>query len=288
MKGLALRYGGIFLLVVSFAASAYAEGVTVTDADRSWDNYVRDAAVVGNKSLRLELRGMYMHDDDPNLEMNRFPIQDLERRKGAHITDIEGGILELLGSYGVGNQAELGFKVPVLFQSLDLDPFVDEIGTGSSNDADMGDVLLYGKFKRKVAENCHAALGLEITVPTGIEKKGFGTGDVGFNPFLSSRYQRGRFGLGAHVGYVISTGDTVDVLNYSFTAIARGSALWLLRVEVSGRMLKDFGETFNDLSVLPGLEFNVTDQLTLRPTFTAGIAKDAFQWGGGLGIVFTL
>ena len=145
---------------------------------------------MGDGHVRLEVRGLYVKEKSADLDLNGFPVDPLEDRKSTKVGDIQGGVFDLLASYGLGERSELGAVLPVFVQSTDFD------GASSTNDVGIGDVVFYGKFKRQVATNCSMAGGLELELPTGSEKKSFGTGELGFNPFISSRYQRGPFAAG--------------------------------------------------------------------------------------------
>jgi hypothetical protein len=158
----------------------------------------------------------------------------------------------------------------------------------TTNDADVGDLLLYGKMKRQVAEHCAAAGGLEVSLPTGPESKGFGTDEFGMNPFLSTRYQRGRFAVGAHIGYQINTGQVANVLNYSVTGTVRANDNISIRTEISGRDFKTGGTDYHDVSILPGLDVRVSERFTIRPTVIAGLTDSSMDWGIGLGLAFQL
>jgi hypothetical protein len=306
MKGAALPCGVVFALVCALAGMSGAAEVAVTDNDRLVRNFTREAATVGDGRIRLEVRGFLFEDDENvSLDLLGFPVKEIEREvdskrgiAGSQVRSVRGGTIDLLGSYGLGSSAEVGFDVPFHIMETRFrppcseddeqpcDPSPTQVAT--RNEEDMGDVLLYGKFKRAVAERCWMAAGLELSIPTGIEDKRFGTGETGLNPFISSRYQRGRFALGAHVGYFIYTGPVDDVFNYSVQALARGSALYVIRAELSGRLFKAGGTQFNDVVVLPGIDFNLTENFTIRPTGVANITDEAVDWGLGIGLALQL
>lgn len=297
MKGAAWAFGAILALVCGLSARLPAAEVEVTDRDRVFENFTREAATVGDGRIRIELRGFTLtNDHGAKLNIAGRPVKPLERRltsdaARADVNRVQGGMIDLLGTYGLGANAEVGFDVPFLIQKTRV-RITPTDGSDSSietdNDQDVGDLLLYGKFKRKVAEHCVLAGGLELALPTGIEKKGFGTGELGFNPFLSTRYQRGRFAVGGHVGYQMYTGAPDDEFNYGAEVILRGNASYAIRTEIRGRYFKSFGDSYSDLVILPGFDFNLTDNFTIRPTGLAGLSKDALDWGIGIGLAFTL
>jgi len=142
--------------------------------------------------------------------------------------------------------------------------------------------------KRQVAEHCATAFGMELKLPTGIENKRLGTGEMGFQPFLSTRYQKGRVAVGAHVGYQIYTGSVRDEFNYSVDVVLRATDAYAIRTEVSGRLFKTDNRRFHDAVVLPGIDLNLTDRITLRPTGIANLTDEAIDWGLALGIAAQL
>jgi hypothetical protein len=195
-----------------------------------------------------------------------------------------GNVIDVLGSFGIGNNAEVGFDVPVVLEQFQLQD------RGGLTEEDVGDVSLYGKFKYKAAEHCHVSGGLDLSLPTGPERKYTGTGEVGVNPFLSTRYEYKRFAVGGHVGYFLYTGNVKNVLNYSGHVILRAASTVALRAEISGRNFKQFGETFDDVLVYPGVDLDFFEWITIRPTGMFNITAESQDWGVGIGIAtrFTL
>jgi len=262
--------------VTGLAVTARARDINVTDADRSFRNFTRDAATLTRGPTRIEVRASRLEDKpNPNLDLLGFPVSN-------NVKGVEGGIFDLVASYGLGGVGEVGVDMPFFIQKTHL-------GTGrNTNDADVGDLLLYTKFKRPLDAHWTAAGGVELTVPTGADGKGFGTGETALNPFASLRYQNGRIGIGAHIGYQVYTGSVDDVLNYSVTAIARGTKQYALRIEISGRNSRVSGANFDDVVILPGIDFDLTDALVIRPTGIVGLTGEAMDWGLGIGFVVRL
>jgi len=299
MQGTSLRWSAVFALVCLLplqSIGADVPVVQVTDRDRVFRNFTREAATVGSGNFRLEVRGMHIEDNDrTRLDLSGFPNDELEvvvDENGVPIGNnevdrVNGGIIDLLGSYGFGD-GEAGFIVPFLVQETEFED-------GSKiTDEDVGDVSLYGKWTFQVAENCKVAGGVDLTVPTGPESEGLGTGEFSANPFLASRYQKGRFSLGAHVGYQIFTGGVDDVLNYSVSAIVRPNSMYAIRLELSGRWFETddptlpFDTEFHDVVFYPGIDFNLADWFTIRPTGLANVTDEALDWGVGLGLAVEL
>jgi hypothetical protein len=283
MKGAAFRGAALAIGFAVSATVALAEASSdVTDNDRMWANFTREAAVVGERRFWVELRGIKLYNGDPAIGLNGYPVESLERRQGEEVTDIEGGRFDLIGAYGIQSW-EVGLDLPfVMQQQIDFDDGTFE------NDANVGDLLLYGKYKMELAEHWAGGLGLEMSIPTGPEDELLGSGDLGFNPFLSTRYQSGPVGLGGHLGFLLNTGSQASVFNWSVQGVVRASQHFSLRAEVIGRLFKDYGSTFNDVAVYPGLDVNLFENVIIRPEGLAGLSGNAFNWGIGLGLVFTM
>lgn len=271
----------VAMTVVSGLASRVGaeEAVVVSNRDRVFANYTREAATVGSGVLRVELRGFHTEDQsDPDLDTMGLPTERVENGEDDRVVSTTGNIIDVIGTIGLGNNAEAGFDVPIVLQEYQLD------SRGGLNEQDVGDMSLYGKFKYQVAERCHVAGGLDLFLPTGPERKYTGTGELGVNPFLSTRYEYKRLAVGGHVGYLLYTGDVKNVLNYSGHVLLRAASTVALRVELSGRNFKQFDETFNDVLVYPGFDLDFFDWFTIRPTGMFNLTPESQDWGVGVAI----
>jgi hypothetical protein len=282
------------------ATMALAEGNSsdVTDKDRMWANFNREAAVVGDRRFWIELQGMKLMNDQqvkqtdvsdptmnvrgPTLGLNGYPVKPFAQKQGSNVTSIDGGTFNLIGAYGIQNW-EVGGNLPFVMQQQ-----ISFATKRPEEDANVGDLVLYGKYKLPLADHWAGGLGVEMSIPTGPESELLGSGDFGLNPFLSTRYQQGRFGVGGHLGFLLNTGSQPQVFNWSVEAVVRGTALFSFRTEFNGRLFNDVGETFNDVAVLPGLDFNLTDNIIIRPEGLSHLSSDAINWGIGVGFVFTM
>jgi outer membrane protein OmpA-like peptidoglycan-associated protein len=138
-----------------------------------------------------------------------------------------------------------------------------------------------------VAEHCSIGAGVQLTIPNGPKNKGLSRGELGETPFISTRYEHGPFAVGLNAGYEIYSGNAVDVFDYGAEAIVRGSETWAFRTELAGRVFKDGGHSFDALQLLPGIDFNLSPNLTVRPQGMAGLTNSAIDWGVGAGLAFT-
>jgi hypothetical protein len=316
MKGAAQRgfvavLTGLTVFVTAAECRAQAPATTVkpvavTDGDRIFRNFTREAATVDQGQIRVELRALRTEElsdgGDPDCRgPNRENCARLNTigQRVLGVEEVKGGIIDLVGSYGVFQNAEAGFILPVIIETVELDD-------GSKNTKEgVGDLLFYGKYKQPLMDNLSVAGGLEVTAPTGDEHEtrtmprrfrvngssagegysAFGAGDVGLNPFASMRYQSGRVAAGAHVGYNFYTGDNApQAFNWSTHGIVRVTELFSFRAELSGRVFDQFGTRWNDIVMMPGIDFALSENFTIRPEGLANITGTAQDWGIGLGI----
>ena len=288
MKGAAHTWFVAGVLATSLGVAAgTASAADVTDADRTVSNYIEEAATVGEHNGRVEVRGMTVEDQGGNrLNIIGLRLRSLYPNPNEKVTKLSGGEIDLLGSFGIGKNGEVGFVVPGLWQSLQFQNKTNG-STSTLNQQDVGDLQLYTKFKHSVAEHCSIAGGVQLDIPNSSKNKGFTTGETGAEPFLSTRYQSGPYAVGLNAGYQIYSGSPVDVFHYGAEGIIRASENWNFRTELRGRVFTEAGHTFDALELLPGIDYNLSENLVVRPEGMAGLTNSAIDWGVGAGLAFT-
>ena len=280
MKRVAQRWmvAQIAGLCLAAATGASAADVQVTDADRTFANFTRETAIVRQNEIRLEVNGIEKQDENNRLDLLGFPVKQLPGTAGG-VKSLSGGIIDVMATYGFAKNAEVGLIIPTYVQSLTL-----RRGGNKLNNSDIGDVTLYGKFQRAVAEHCNVGAGMELSTPNGPVDKGFGTGELGVKPFVSTRYQQGRVGVGANVGMDFYTHEVPSVLNYGAEVLLRINSTFAFRTEIQGRVFEQSGTRYDDLEVYPGVDVQVSDNLVIRPTGMANGTDTALDWGIGVGV----
>jgi outer membrane protein OmpA-like peptidoglycan-associated protein len=269
------------LCLVATTGAAAAE-VTVTDADRTYRNFTRETATVQKDEIRLEVRGLQEQDDGTTrLDLLGFPVKRLPGVSEGNVSTLSGGIIDFVATYGFVKNAEIGLIIPGYIQSLTL-----KSGGNKINNSDVGDVMLYGKFQRPLTEHFSVGAGMELTTPNGPVNKGFGTGQVGVNPIISARYQQGRIGVGANVGFNFYNHSVPDVFNYGAEVFLRANKTFSLRTEIIGRVFNEFGVRYDDLQILPGLDVQISENITIRPTGMVGGTNTSLDWGIGAGFAY--
>jgi hypothetical protein len=275
---------GVFVAGLALIGWAnLAAAVDVSDADRGFRNFSRDAATLNSGQIRLEVQGLTLHDDNEYPRTRTENGQTIVQRPAklspvgfrTDYKSITANQVNLLASYGLAKNAEIGFLMPYMTSSTD-----------TKYEEDAGDLQLYVKFRREVAERCALGFGAEVSVPTGNENKQLGTGETGLNPFVSTRYSYKALAVGGHVGYQVFSGDVPDVFNWSFDVIVRPAASYALRTEVTGRLFHQRGSHNNDITMWPGVDVNFAENFTIRPTGIVHLTDLAYDWGLGLGLAY--
>ncbi|MBX3026272.1 hypothetical protein KF840_15290 [bacterium] len=285
-------------LAISAATALAQRSNEVTDNDRMWSNFNREAAVVGDGHFWIELQAMKLNNDQaikqpdvtdptknvegPTLGLNGYPVRPFAQKQGSNVTSIDGGTFNLIGAYGIESW-EVGGNLPFVMQQQ-----ISFASKRPQEDANVGDLVLYGKYKMALADHWAGGLGVEMSIPSGPSSELLGSGDLGLNPFVSTRYTSGRVALGGHLGFLLNTGDQPQVFNWSLQNILRGNQYFAIRTEITGRLFNDIGSTFNDIAVYPGLDINLFDNVIIRPEGLAHLTTDAIAWGIGIGLVFTM
>jgi hypothetical protein len=272
---------GFGLIAAAMAVASHAQAVELSGQERTFRTFTNDAATVEEGRIRLEVQGIRVQEEEGarfNLIGFRIPKPPAARREQI---GMNGGIFNLLGSYGLTKNAEVGFLLPGYIESRTV------VGQKRTKE-DIGDLQLYGKFTQPLADMFRWGAGVEVSVPSGNESDDFGTGEVGLNPFVSGRFTWKRIGFGGHVGYQLSTGDVPDVFNTSGSLFLKGSDFYTLRAETALRVFQQGGFRNVDLTVWPGVDMHFSDRLIVRPTGMAGGTGAATDWGIALGIVYTL
>lgn len=291
MKGAAQRWMVVGLAAVIGCAAGPASAVDVSSRDRLSLNFTRETANVDQGKFRIEAKGAIVwNQGDPKLNMAGFPLPQ-------NAESLTGGTLALLATYGFMRDAEGGFQITGVWQSLQSTYNTGGTQTSTyNNTADVGDFLIYAKISRplkelidlpenmdEIEEMVSLGGGLEMTMPNGPTSKGAGSGSFGANPYMSTRVQRGPWALMGHLGYFFYTPDAPDVFNYDISGILRVTDLWGIRCEWSGRVFQS-GQTIWDAVFLPGLDINVADNVIVRPSGMVGNTKYAPSYGIGLGV----
>ena len=296
MRGARVAMGAsLGAIILGCVALGQAQDVKVTNSDRLWENFRRENAVVNAGQFRLELEGITLQanrsSDGPQVLIRGTPPGEVSQNQIlTNLESVSGGQVGLIGSYGLFTNTEVGIQIQGVFQGLRFfntnDPGTT-IGGQVENANTFGDMWLYGKYQYPVNDDLGVGGGVEVRLPTGNAGERTGTGEVGTNPFINIRYLMDRWAAGAHVGYQFNTGDLDDMFNWSADGVIRVSKAWGIRAEFTGWNYDYGGDSINNVYCNPGIEWNFSDNITIRPEGQVGITKPAHGWGIGVGVAYT-
>ncbi|MCX8071225.1 MAG: hypothetical protein N3C12_02060 [Candidatus Binatia bacterium] len=274
------RWVGIAVILLAGVIGAQSRGMELSGKERSFRSFIVDPVTVDEGRFRLEVQGIKIEDPEGarlNLIGFRIPKPPQVRREAI---GSDGGVFNLIGSYGLAKNAEIGFLLPGYIESR-------TVAGEKQTREDMGDVQLYGKFTQPLGDLIRWTAGVQVSVPSGSKRKEFGTDEVGLNPFVAGRVTWKRIGLGGQVGYEMFTGDVPDVFNNSWTLFLKGNDFYTLRGETVIRVFHQGGFRNVDLTVWPGVDLHFSDRLLVRPTGMIGRLASP-DWGIGLGLAYLL
>jgi hypothetical protein len=205
------------------------------------------------------------------------------------LNTLSGGQVGLIGSYGVLPNTEIGIQIQGVLQGLEFNNPATGTNVGGpvENANTFGDMWIYGKYDYPVNDELGVGGGVEVRIPTGSVEDRTGTGETGTNPFINARYQEDRWGVAANIGYQFNTGDLDGMFNWSVGGLLRASHTWGLRAEFTGWDYTYGGAKIDNVYCSPGIEYNFSQDITIRPQAMVGITKPAIGWGLGLGVAYT-
>jgi len=190
-------------------------------------------------------------------------------------------------AYG-GENWEAGIQIPYI--RVDGRACYGRFGCVKDGSDGIGDIQLFGKYVARF-EHVHFGGGLDLSLPSGDEDKGFGAGELGVAPFGTAALVFDQIELRSHVGgmlYTESDDGPYGPIPPRYLFYGGGLFFGLneyvaVRAEVNGALF-DRSRYENDVSFQPGVDvripLGVIDML-LRPTGFVGLTHAAPDWGVG-------
>lgn len=234
---------------------------------RSFERFEYDSGSV--EGVWVELRSAYAQFDRSD-----------RLSSSADVVGVEG-----LLAYG-GDGWELGLRLP--YVNVDGEDDVDGLG----------DMQLYLK-KIMRTEWIHVGAGIDLSLPTGDDDKGLGTGDLGGAPFGTLAVPLSTMEIRAHVGHLFVSDDgsyfsteSPDVLFYGVGLVGSPRDEVILRLEFLGsRLYYPSSANENAFTLQPGVDVRIplsSVDLFLRSSLTVGLNDIAPNWGVGVGFTLLL
>jgi hypothetical protein len=245
--------------------------------------------------------------------------------------DIEQDVYALYSNFGVTDNFDIGIVVPVVrvearatsfaevfeanpndgsrfpdasgvpvhtFDPSASDPddlFDDPISSTGGSETGIGDVVVRGKWAFLDASDGFAdmALALDVTLPTGSEKKLLGTGETQFRGTFIASKQLGRTTPHVNVGYSAATSNSsLEKLTYAVGFDTRLNNQFTFAADVLGRYnphVKSIGNHIIDLAVAAKWNPFSNRNMPLNafvsfPLNDDGLRAD-FVWGIGFDVI---
>lgn len=187
-------------------------------------------------------------------------------------------------SYGVRETADLILTVP--YERTEAN------GGGSSDSArGLGDVEIAAKWRFFEHGQTSLAVRPGISLPTGDDDEGLGTGRAAPSLFAVLSHEPGAWGFHVHVGYTNNrndVGERRDIYHGSLAATYRSSPQWLWVADVSTETDPDPAADEHVRSAVLGTIWTVRPNLDLDLGYRKGLSDSAddHTWLFGLAYRF--
>jgi len=180
-----------------FSGSAFAAHPLITD----------DTGTQGKKKFQLETNGEYSHDDQDEGVTQKT-------------TEIQATL-----SYGLNDSLDLVLGIPYQYTKLE-DP-----DAGATEDG-VSDTSIELKWRFYEKGSLSFALKPGMTLPTGDDEKGFGTGKVTYSLYFIATHQIRSFLFHLNLGYIRNE-NTSEILSSS-TVTPLCFSIWGIWIRLEG------------------------------------------------------
>jgi hypothetical protein len=218
-----LMAGLLFLTVSVLPALSWAAHPLITD----------DAGTQGKGKFQLELNGQY--------------DSEKETVDGVSVKTTGGQVATTL-SYGIVENADLVLSLPYQWGKI------EENESTTYDEKGISDMVLEGKWRFFEKEGYSLALKPGIRIPTGNDKKGLGTGEVGYQAFLIGSKEMASIAFHANLGYIRNENKADEQKN-----------IWHASLATTWEAVKNLKLVANI-----GIERNPNDNAENNPAFLIG------------------
>ncbi|MBI5590003.1 MAG: transporter [Deltaproteobacteria bacterium] len=179
----------LFIGMLVSPAAAWASHPLITD----------DAGTQGNGNFQLEVNGEYDRDDDTV--------------SGVSVKSTGGQIATTL-TYGVTDTVDIVLSLPYQWSNIKEDGITASDGNGIS------DTVLEAKWRFFEKDGLGLALKPGISLPTGDDGKGLGTGKTGYHLFFIASQEIAPWAFHLNLGYVGNENNVDEVINIWHASLA--------------------------------------------------------------------
>jgi len=185
----------LFLCVVFCASSADAAHPLITD----------DTGVQGKGKMQIELNGEYASDRETNASDEEIVTRDAEAAVSF--------------TYGISDSIDGVIGVPYVWSEIHDSASTHESAKGIS------DMSVEVKWRFFEKEGFSLGLKPGMSIPTGDDEKGLGTGKYGFSAYFIATYEAGQWAFHANLGYIRNNNKDDERKNLSHASLASELAI---------------------------------------------------------------
>jgi len=243
-----------FCLALFAPASSWASHPLITD----------DAGTVGKGHFQLEVNGQYDHDEE-------------------HRITTTGGQAATIITYGIIDSLDLVVTTPYLWRD-------EKSPSSKTSENGVGDANVDVKFRIFEKDGLSFAVKPGLSLPTGDDDKGLGTGKWGYHFYLIGTKETGPWTFISNLGYIRNeTSLDTDERNIWHVSVATIYALndqWKICADVvAERNTNKDGEN-DPVSAVAGVIYSPTKNIDLDLGVKRGITSSATDWSLLAGTTF--
>lgn len=249
-----------FLLILLHAAVSYAAHPLITD----------DTGTQGKGGLQLELNAEYAYDK--------------EREEDVTVTEKATEISTTL-SYGVADTVDFVLGIP--FQWVR----VTEDGRRVESESGFADVALELKWRFYEQNGLSFALKPGISIPTGDDQRGLGTGRVGWGLFLIGSKETAPWAFHANVGYTRnenSADERENIWHASVAATVEVAEGLQLAANTGIETNPDRGSNTHPVFIIGGIIYSISENVDIDFGIKAGLNRAETDYAVLAGIAWRL
>lgn len=250
--------GLIFAALLLITCPSWAAHPLITD----------DTGTQGKGKFQLEMNGQYDWDNDDS--------EDVSVRS-------TGGQAAGTLSYGIADNVDLVLSLPYLWGKAEVNEITlyDEHG--------IGDAVLETKLRLFEKNGFSMALKPGISIPTGNDEKGLGTGQVGGHLFLIASQELGSWAFHGNLGYIRNENkvdERKDIWHASFAATWEAIKNLKLVANVGIERNPDEDANNDPTFLIGGVIYSVTENFDVDLGVKGGLSKSDTDLSLLAGITF--
>jgi hypothetical protein len=223
-----------------------------------------DAGTVGKGHFQLEVNAQYDHDQE-------------------HRVTTTGGQVDPIFTYGIADSIDLVLITPYLWIN-------EKSNLGKSSEKGLSDATVDVKFRVFEKDGLSFAVKPGLSLPTGDDDKGLGTGKLGYHIYFIGTKETGPWSFSANLGYIrnetnVDT-DERDIWHASVSTIYTINDRWKIAADLVAERNTSKDNDNDPVYALGGVIFSLTKDIDLDLGLKAGLTSSATDWSLLAGATF--